>query len=271
MIFRITIILLLNFYMTNGQSLRFVYDYQFVPDSCNLKEINREMMYLDIKDSRSLFYSKEKFESDSTILEQSKKGVFAMPPNKQMITYRIYKNKKNFNILMNTSLLSTMLSVTDSRTIEWSVLSEHKTILGFSVQKATCNFAGRRWTAFFTKEIPIHDGPYKFYGLPGLILEIYDESKSHDFKIIEIKKIREDSEYPLLSKVKPTTVTHDKYKELFKNFRKNPTAHLIGKILDQEDSEGNFRSAQQIIREIEINELKKIRKDNNILEIDLLK
>ncbi|RTZ46452.1 GLPGLI family protein [Chryseobacterium arthrosphaerae] len=36
----------------------------------------------------------------------------------------------------------------------------------FNTQKAVCDFAGRKWTAWFTADLPIQDGPYKFYGLP---------------------------------------------------------------------------------------------------------
>ncbi|AZI22522.1 GLPGLI family protein [Chryseobacterium taklimakanense] len=271
MTIRLTILIIMMFNHLNGQKLRFVYDYRFVPDSSNFKEINHEIMYLDINNSESFFFSKEKFEIDSTILEESKKGKFIMPPNKQMINYRIDKNREKLEIQMKTSLLSTMLNVIDNRLIDWTLIPEYKTILNLSAQKATCKFGGRNWIAYFTREIPINDGPYKFYGLPGLILEIIDITDSHSFKLIGIKKIKKETGYPIIHSIKPTIVTNDRYKELLNNFRKNPTSHLIGKIVDQEDSDGNFRSAQQIIREIEINELKKIKKDNNILEIDLLK
>lgn len=44
-------------------------------------------------------------------------------------------------------------------------------------QKATCDFAGRKWIAWFTTEIPIQDGPYKFYGLPCAYCEIRRPNK----------------------------------------------------------------------------------------------
>ena len=48
---------------------------------------------------------------------------------------------------------------------------------------------GRKWTAWFTTEIPIQDGPYKFRGLPGLIVKIEDETKSHCFALNGIKNL----------------------------------------------------------------------------------
>ena len=62
----------------------------------------------------------------------------------------------------------------------WIITDETDIILGFPCIKATTNFRGREWIAFFTPDIPIQEGPWKLYGLPGLILKAYD-SKRHYF------------------------------------------------------------------------------------------
>ena len=53
----------------------------------------------------------------------------------------------------------------------WQVGSETKTIADYQCQKATCSFRGRNYTAWFALDIPISQGPWKFGGLPGLILK----------------------------------------------------------------------------------------------------
>lgn len=59
--------------------------------------------------------------------------------------------------------------------LEWSFRAEETdTILDYECRKATTEFAGRNYTAWFTPEIPLPFGPYKFGGLPGLILKIED-------------------------------------------------------------------------------------------------
>ena len=59
--------------------------------------------------------------------------------------------------------------------LEWSFSAEETdTILDYECRKATTEFAGRNYTAWFTPEIPLPFGPYKFGGLPGLILKIED-------------------------------------------------------------------------------------------------
>ncbi len=59
--------------------------------------------------------------------------------------------------------------------LEWNFSDETTdSIMGYDCRKATTEFAGRTYTAWFTPEIPLPFGPYKFGGLPGLILKIED-------------------------------------------------------------------------------------------------
>ena len=51
---------------------------------------------------------------------------------------------------------------------------------------AKLEFGGRIWYAWYCKEYPISEGPYKFKNLPGLVFEIYDSEKIFEiiFKFI---------------------------------------------------------------------------------------
>ncbi|MDP3314283.1 GLPGLI family protein [Lutibacter sp.] len=60
---------------------------------------------------------------------------------------------------------------------QWTLHKETKKLGKFTCQKATANFRGRNYIAWFTTEIPTFFGPRKFNGLTGLILEVYDEDK----------------------------------------------------------------------------------------------
>lgn len=71
----------------------------------------------------------------------------------------------------------------DNLVWNWELHPDTKEISGFQTQKATITFRGRNYTAWFTPEIPVKFGPWKFQGLPGLILEVYDDSERVDIRV----------------------------------------------------------------------------------------
>ncbi|MDE6268215.1 MAG: GLPGLI family protein [Muribaculaceae bacterium] len=67
---------------------------------------------------------------------------------------------------------------------DWEIVEEdsQKSILGYECLKAKVDdYHGRSWIVWFTPEIPLHDGPWKFCGLPGLILEASEPTGQHRF------------------------------------------------------------------------------------------
>ena len=70
---------------------------------------------------------------------------------------------------------------------EWTLTEETDTIMGHECFKATTNWRGRDWEAWYS-DIPIDAGPWKFQGLPGLILKIEDTEGVHSIYAIGLKK-----------------------------------------------------------------------------------
>ena len=72
--------------------------------------------------------------------------------------------------------------------IDWVIVEDStKTILDYQCVMATTDYHGRKWTVWFTPEIPIQDGPWKFCGLPGLIMEASEPSGQHRFTVTGIE------------------------------------------------------------------------------------
>ena len=65
--------------------------------------------------------------------------------------------------------------------IEWNITDSTKQIGSFTTTLATTNFRGRNYKAWFAPELPYSDGPCKFSGLPGMILEVVSEDGKYKF------------------------------------------------------------------------------------------
>ena len=74
----------------------------------------------------------------------------------------------------------------DKNIFDWELSSDTDTIGTIPCQKATCYFGKRHWTAWFAPSIPISDGPYKFCGLPGLIIKISDDKNYWSFALTKM-------------------------------------------------------------------------------------
>lgn len=73
-------------------------------------------------------------------------------------------------------------------TMRWTLSTETQTICEHRCQKATCHWRGRDFVAWFAPDIPIRRGPWKFGGLPGLILKVYDKDRLYTFEAVGIQK-----------------------------------------------------------------------------------
>ncbi len=80
----------------------------------------------------------------------------------------------------------------------WKLNKRSKTILGYQCNEASCTFRGRDYVAYFTREIPFKTAPWKFHGLPGVVLEVYstDEFCKWTAESLEIKTYKKEIDLP---------------------------------------------------------------------------
>ena len=71
---------------------------------------------------------------------------------------------------------------------KWQMEKDTKMICGYKCQKATCSWRGRNYTAWFTTDIPVSAGPWKFGGLPGLIMKISDSKNEYSWEAVAVNK-----------------------------------------------------------------------------------
>ena len=71
---------------------------------------------------------------------------------------------------------------------DWQLLEGDSIVCGYPCHRATTTFRGRIWTVWYTLDLPYSDGPWKFCGLPGLVLYAYDSEDKFRFNCIGIEK-----------------------------------------------------------------------------------
>ena len=104
---------------------------------------------------------------------------------------------------------------------QWILEPADTIICSYSCKKAKTSFRGRNYTAWYTNEIPISDGPWKFWGLPGLILQITDDKKEYNFECIAINKPIEINQI-FITKKDYINTTIAKFNDAYKKLQENP-------------------------------------------------
>ncbi|WP_312305762.1 GLPGLI family protein [Chryseobacterium sp.] len=133
--------------------------------------------------------------------------------------------------------------------IEWKLENEAKDILGYLCSKATTQYRGRKYTAWYSKEIPINNGPYVFQNLPGLILDIEDNKRNFHFTAIAMDKKK--GKIYVRNEKRILIVTREEFRKVLQNYNDNP-GFFHGKAYNEDGSQIPVRSSPQPYNPIEL-------------------
>ncbi len=216
----------------NGQNqVNGIVDYHFVinnPDGSTFA--NPFKMYFD---QNTTYYTKV-----GTVREVSDKSKkVSVGLNDNVVTKNImksnlpqpfyYTNTKNQELISRQKIVRAMYLVEDIlEPISWKLQQKHKKIANYNCQKAIAKYRGREYTVWFTTEIPVSHGPWKLRGLPGLILEVTEETGKYGF-VANAVNLNPDKELLQKKIKKPDTkgiTTMENYIEAIKNKYKNTMA-----------------------------------------------
>ncbi|MGN7707379.1 GLPGLI family protein [Chryseobacterium sp. 22543] len=288
------ILLALLSVFVNAQVNRFFYDYKYVSDSTNKADVKSDVMLLDIDKNGSKYYSRDKFVADSTMkadIAKQMKGGFGGSINIKRnikpgtINTTVTKKYPDYSVSFSENIGNTTYKMPEDQKPEWKILPEKQKIGEYNTQKATTNFGGRSWTAWFSTDIPFQDGPYKFYGLPGLIIKIEDKTGSHIMTLIGNKKTEaaseEDIQIPGLTTIglggKEIEITKKQFKKAWKDYLVDPTKDMkqtmsalpAGAVVQMKNQDGKSIDTNEMYRAIEKRAKEERLKNNNKIEPEL--
>ncbi|WP_347218000.1 GLPGLI family protein [Chryseobacterium sp.] len=246
----------------NAQNSSFIYELNYKTHSDSLKS-EKIIFYLDVKNKESVFRSEKFRESDSLRGKRGWGNGFDMGYNNNQLY--VSKKKENSEILkyVFVPLIYNIYAIPIHEKFSWKMADERKKIGNYNCQKANAEYGGRTWTAWFTNEIPLQQGPYVFYGLPGLIVKISDEKLDYDFELIQVKDFTWKELYT--DKVQKQIKWED-FKKLQQNYYSDPIAMINKSDVTSYDEGGN--KIKTNFKEMKESIQKKILEKNNPIELD---
>ena len=191
--------------MIDRAHMKCLYRYVYTFDTLK-NELRDDLLILQIGKEVSKCYSYYTFQCDSLrrtpdgakvwseLFRRAteKDGIYGDFPHVRMSTY-VYKNYPTGQMTITDRIsLQDYCYVDSLHTQTWTMGDSTREMLGYTCQQATADFRGRRWTAWFATDIPVSDGPWKLGGLPGLILEAYDEGKQHVFTAVGLERVKDE-------------------------------------------------------------------------------
>jgi GLPGLI family protein len=229
---------LLDFAPPTGDTLdyskiRCLYEQHVMYDTLNPQKLTKDLMCLQIGDRISKYMNYLSLQRDSLMTDDYKKKNNIDPVKAgQSGRYKggndnieLYKNFPDHkNTIHNRIAYDNYTYEEDIVTPKWKIENEKVTVLGYSCIKAATTFCGRNYMAWFTPDIPINDGPWKFTGLPGLILRVYDDKGQVTFECTQILKVgwKDPIVRPKVSRNTVKTKRENFYKQL-KQYCDNPS------------------------------------------------
>ncbi len=210
------VLCLLSVSLLAAQNYRFVYEYKMKPDLEKKDSAVTDYMNLDSDGKKSYFYNAVKYERDSIYrVEKDFSVLHKSKSYDRNLNYTIEKDYTGKTVNLYDKFKNVNLVVPEYEAPVWKIHKEFVTINGVYCQKAMTDYKGRTWEAWFCKDYPISDGPYKFNGLPGLVVKVNDTENDHIFNLVRIKKVK--SLYDLMPK-NSRKISEREYKKLMESY-----------------------------------------------------
>ena len=178
------------------------YQFTWINDTTRTDSPHIENMILIIGKNASQYTSYDKIIQDEiaqkSIEQQIKNNgglnnIHLTLPNRKSITQDeyFYFAKEN-KFFLKERVINFYLIEEPPYTIDWKISNDTMSFSGIHCQKATAHFKGRNWNAWFATELPFQSGPWKLHGLPGLIIDAYDDTKTVRFEFAGLDNIKDE-------------------------------------------------------------------------------
>lgn len=247
-----------------SQNYRVLYAYSYAMDSLKPDILKHETMVLDADAQGSVFYSYPKYLTD-TLRKQGN----LRSDKSYSVTEFVIKKHPDFQTGLFSSIGTERFKISDPVMLKWEIKADTDTLQGLRVQKAEASCGGRKWTAWFSPDIPLQDGPYVFYGLPGLIIKLSDTAGQHSYSLLSFKENKEGRN-PVLGTLNrnAVAVSPEKFSFYWKEHVKDPAKSIKLLLLNHSKGfsvnyDGKEYSVQDMLKNADEHAQNKLKEENN--------
>ncbi|MDY3089805.1 MAG: GLPGLI family protein [Porphyromonas sp.] len=176
------------------------YEYSYRRDALDTFDVRREPMLLQLSDSHLRFVSVNLYAADTLQDNAYHRGVQSFM--EIMAPWRRYRSLARYDEQLTCDLgtkslhanvpivLDNWYYTEEMPRQEWTLLEGDSVIMGYVCHRASTSFRGRSYVAYYAPDIPLPYGPWKFGGLPGLILSVADEGGNHTYTAVGLEEVK---------------------------------------------------------------------------------
>ncbi|HAO07592.1 MAG TPA: hypothetical protein DCQ50_11495 [Chryseobacterium sp.] len=227
-----------------NSNIKCTYLTKFLIDTTDANSQKEEMTSLWIGKKSSIFKSDQKAIYDSLTKESTKNSIknpingriiidFSKIP-KAYFNPEVFKSENKLEIY--DKIFNATYAFEANQKIDWKLEDDTKIISTYKCRKAVGKYRNKNITAWYTEEVPVSEGPYTFKGLPGLVIEAYDDKDYFHFTLIKLKNISE-----LIAPIRNIIETdYQKFSKKRADFQNDPAGAFFiatGKTLTKEQKE----------------------------------
>lgn len=186
-----------------------------------------DLLLLEVGSRRTKFYSYKTWQTDSLVRVTPPEQIMAnLGSFHSGVRDELFRDQTTGRLTHTDQIgMDHLLYSEPLPAIDWELTEGERTILGYACRRARCTFRGRSYEAWYAPEIAVSAGPWKFGGLPGLILAIRDDSGVLD---LEATGVEQRIEPIRMTERNYMKTNRRKYLELKQRAMTDPVGYLTG-------------------------------------------
>lgn len=186
-----------------------------------------DLLLLEVGSRRTKFYSYKTWQTDSLVRVTPPEQIMAnLGSFHSGVRDELFRDQTTGRLTHTDQIgMDHLLYSEPLPAIDWELTEGERSILGYACRRARCTFRGRSYEAWYAPEIAVSAGPWKFGGLPGLILAIRDDSGVLD---LEATGVEQRIEPIRMTERNYMKTNRRKYLELKQRAMTDPVGYLTG-------------------------------------------